>query len=287
MADIFGSCLILAALCVAAIFGGRRLARFRRPALLVLLILLMAIGYAFFLYDRLILAQLFPLPCIAVVGNGLLLPLSIFLCALVAPSISGTRWRKVGFLLPLVALGTWHAFGPLRGAPPETFAEPTLIDGVVRQTSESSCSAASAATLLRHAGIAAAEEELAELCFTRASGTPMLGAFRGLARKCEITEFDVRVLSRATVDDLREACQRGPVLLSVGLDRWQRGYDPRYVTEWGWSPGSRHAVVLFGFLPGGKLDIGDPSVGRERWNEDALAVLWTGEGVRLVRRRGG
>ena len=47
--------------------------------------------------------------------------------------------------------------------------------------------------------------------------------------------------------------------------------------------GKRHAVVVFGFLPNGKLDIGDPSVGRESWNTESLAVLWNGEGIQLVR----
>jgi hypothetical protein len=56
-----------------------------------------------------------------------------------------------------------------------------------------------------------------------------------------------------------------------------------YVSEWGWTPGKRHAVVVFGFLPGGKLDIGDPSVGREKWDEAALTVLWNGEGIQLSR----
>lgn len=286
MGDIFGGCVTLASLSAAAILVGRRLARSRRLSLCAALSLLVAIGYAFFLYDRLVLAWLVPVPGIAVLGNGLLLPLSVFLSALVAPSIQGTVWRKAGFLPPLVALGAWHAFGPLAGAPPATVAKATLTDGVVRQTSESTCSAASAATLLIYAGIPASESELAALCFTRSAGTPMLGTFRGLAKKCKGAPFGVRVLSWATVAELKAACRTGPVMLSVGLDRWQRGYDPRYVTEWGWSPGSRHAIVLFGFLPGGKLDIGDPSVGREKWDEDALAVLWNGEGVPLVRRGG-
>jgi hypothetical protein len=58
------------------------------------------------------------------------------------------------------------------------------------------------------------------------------------------------------------------------------------VNEWGWTPGKRHAVVVFGFLPDGKIekiDMGDPSVGREKWNVESLNTLWNGEGITLTR----
>lgn len=61
--------------------------------------------------------------------------------------------------------------------------------------------------------------------------------------------------------------------------------DPRYAQEWGWIPGLRHAVVLFGKKADGNLDIGDPSVGREAWTVDDLRVLWHGQGLRLVPRQ--
>jgi hypothetical protein len=74
-----------------------------------------------------------------------------------------------------------------------------------------------------------------------------------------------------------------PVILFVGLRRGQRA-DPRYAREWGWTPGLRHTVVLFGFTDDGRIEIGDPSVGREKWSVEALDVLWDGRGLRLVPR---
>jgi hypothetical protein len=46
----------------------------------------------------------------------------------------------------------------------------------------------------------------------------------------------------------------------------------------------RHTVVLFGVTSDGKVDIGDPSVGRELWDVADLNVLWQGNGFRLVAR---
>jgi len=160
-------------------------------------------------------------------------------------------------------------------------------DVVCPQTTDATCSAASATTLLHTVGIAASESEIARLCLTRREGTTMLGAYRGLRRKTEGTPFYVRVL---TGTDLRALWQivgdGGPVLLSVGIDYWQRGHiDPRYESLWGWTPGKRHAIVLFGFLPDGKLDIGDPSIGREQWKSEALSILWHGDALQIVPRR--
>ncbi len=265
--------LTLALLTVLSGFLGVRLARTRLATWLMVGLILAAPLYVLLLQDRLSLARGIPWPGIFFLGNGLLLPLAVLLALLAAPRLP-RRWLLAALLLGAL----YQALGPLLGGPPP-LDNPRVSRGVVMQTSESSCSAASAATLLLSARIPTTEEELARLCFTRSSGTPMLGVFHGLSLKAP---GRVRVLSRASVGELRRACETGPILLSVGLDRWQRGYDPRYVNEWGWTPGKRHAVVLFGFLPGGKLDIGDPSVGRETWNESALSVLWNGEGIQLL-----
>jgi hypothetical protein len=73
----------------------------------------------------------------------------------------------------------------------------------------------------------------------------MLGTYRGLRIKTSNTPWRVHVLSHATLAELR------------------------------------HAVVIFGFLPNNKIDMGDPSVGREKWNVESLNTLWNGEGILL------
>jgi hypothetical protein len=96
------------------------------------------------------------------------------------------------------------------------------------------------------------------------------------------TTWDVQV-ARGTVRELRESSR--PVLLSVGLPRNTSGIDPRYHRDWGWVPGFRHSVVVFRFLPGEKIEVGDPAIGRETWGVEGLDVLWSGKGLRLVPRR--
>ncbi|MGC4046964.1 MAG: hypothetical protein QM758_24480 [Armatimonas sp.] len=279
--------MLLLILTLSAVSGaiGALLGRTRFAPWLLGLGILWAFFYALFLYDRLFLVRFLPHPVPALVaGSCLLLPTTVGLAALAAPRLKGTSHRRATLLTPLILGGAWHALSPFLGSPPATDSAAAGEDEVVRQTSDSSCSAASAATILNYARIDATESELANLCLTRISGTPMLGVYRGLRQKTAGTPWTVSVLSHANLSELRRSCQYGPVLLSVGLDRWQRGYDPRYVTEWGWTPGKRHAVVLFGFLPDGKLDIGDPSIGREKWEEKALTVLWNGEGIQLRLR---
>jgi hypothetical protein len=41
-------------------------------------------------------------------------------------------------------------------------------------------------------------------------------------------------------------------------------------------------VVLFCFGPDGKVEVGDPAVGREQWRVQDLEVLWHGEGVEMT-----
>jgi hypothetical protein len=45
-------------------------------------------------------------------------------------------------------------------------------------------------------------------------------------------------------------------------------------------------VVFFRFDDdaGGKVEMGDPAIGRENWSARDIGVLWHGEGLRLVRR---
>jgi hypothetical protein len=150
---------------------GVRLARTRGAVWLLVGLILVSLLYIFFLQDRLILARAIPWPGVFFLGNGLLVPIAAMLAGLAAPRLT---WRWL--LAPLLIGALYQAFGSLLGVPPP-MDSPRVSRGVVMQTSEASCSAASAATLLLAAGVPATEAELSRLCFTRSSGTPMLGAF--------------------------------------------------------------------------------------------------------------
>ena len=276
--------LLIVALGAASITLGRRLAFAKAAPWLALLVLLSTVGYVLFLSDRLLLVRSFPWSGLVFVALALPLPLVTLFLALIWPCLAGTTAVRLRLVVPLLLLTSWLSLGSFWGGPPETHSQPPDSGGVVRQTSESSCSAASAATLLASAKIPVTETEFAAVCLTRNAGTPMLGVYRGLRHKTDGTPWRVHVLSHTSIEQLQAATRSGPVLISVGLDRWQTGYDPRYITEWGWTPGKRHAVVVFGFLPDGKLDMGDPSVGREKWSVESLNVLWNGEGIQLLRK---
>jgi len=255
---------------------GRRVSR--RTATLLVLPGLAAIAlHSFVLLDEPRLAWLLPVSNLVVVGNWT--PLAVgWEAGLAWRHIPKPVWRKLLFVVPLLVVAAWHGYGWLLGAPPA--CSDFEADGVVLQTSPATCSAASAATLLRAHGIVATEREMARLCLTRSWGTTRLGLYRGLKRKTAGTPYDVEVF-QWTLDELR-ARPPGPVILHVVLERGATS-DKRYVRDWGWEVGRPHAVILFRFLPNDLVEMGDPSIGREPWHVDSLRVLWHGDGMRLVK----
>jgi hypothetical protein len=234
--------------------------------------------YVAFLYDRLTLARLLPLPNVIVLGNAIP-PLAAAIVGLLCGAPGIGRFRK-GLLTAALSLATLRVVcAPWVGRPP--VCGDRWEKGICMQTTTASCGAAAAATLLAHHGLPASEAEMVGLCLTR-NGTPRLGLYRGLKLKANGMPWRVDVFS-GDVAELRRRVADGPVILFVGLRRGQRA-DPRYARDWGWTPGLRHAVVLFGFEKGGFIDIGDPTMGREKWHAEALDVLWDGQAVQLVRR---
>jgi hypothetical protein len=135
--------------------------------------------------------------------------------------------------------------------------------------------------LLREHGIHTGEREMMDLCLTGHDGTPQLGLFRGLKLKTRGTPYAVRAFHASREELLQSS--NWPVVLLVYLDPKDH-VDPRYEKEWGWTPGLGHAVTVFGRVGEDRLDVGDPSIGREEWSLDDLQVLWHGEGLRLVPR---
>ena len=149
------------------------------------------------------------------------------------------------------------------------------------QTTDRTCSAACAAGLLRLHGIAATEDELAQLCLTR-RGTHWLGVFRGLKIKTAGTEWDV-VVEDVTPEQLTRGTNSvGVLALTFSADAAAQTLETGFGAEVG------HTVVSLGTSPWGTLEVFDPSpdYGFESWNARVLADIKKGILLRLVSRKG-
>ena len=97
-------------------------------------------------------------------------------------------WKRDGLMVGAGLLLVYCGAMGLAMAKPHGLTGRIDDKGVCHQTSGYSCSAASAVMLLHQSGIPATEQEMAELCVTRAgdtrvSGTSECGMMRGLRRK--------------------------------------------------------------------------------------------------------
>jgi hypothetical protein len=236
--------------------------------------------HATVLLDHVAIARWLPLASLVVLGN-FSPPATAVLAGAAWRALPGTALRRGALLIVLATICLWRAYAPLVARVSSPLND-RWTRGVCRQTSSSTCSPAAAATLLHACGIDTTEREMAELCLTGNAGTSMHGLYRGLKLKTAGTDWDVVPIT-CPATELRDL--PGPMMLTVGLPPGSDGYvDPRFTGQWGWAPGVRHTVVLFGFTNRGQADIGDPNVGRERWDMNGLSTLYRGQGFRLVRR---
>ena len=289
--DLYAGVGLLVAVTAVAFLVGRRAARGwgRQTVLLALLAGVTALVlYLKFVVDAAWVVRWLPVRNLVVVGNW---------TPVIAAALAGMAWGQIGpdggrsggwapvrrtlVLGPFVGLSAWLAWGPAFAEPPMT--RPMVDEGVWMQSTDATCTAAAAATLLNAAGIDASEGGMAERCLTTPQGTAMWGLYRGLRLKTDGTPWRVEVVG-STLTDLRAAGAAGtPVILNAGLLPGERA-DPSYSLLYGWTPGMMHTVVCFGFDADGRARIADPTTGRERWSADDLDTLWHGQALRLVRR---
>lgn len=311
MGDLIAGLVLLALLSVGLFVLGAKLGRsisVRWVKVLGFMASAALLAYVAFLEDNVLLVKILPVSNLVVVGNWIPLLVS-FLAGLawsliprqaslataaaqVSPPPGGValpakragrtamQIRRFVAVIALEALGWFAVVRPLWGSPPHCA---NSWDGdICLQTTESSCTAACAATLLKAHGIDATEKEMADLCLTR-RGTLWQGLYRGLKLKTAGSPWDVEVI-HGPFEVLR-TFQEDPAILAAGVPT--HGQVARIYTErYGWSPGEWHSVLFFGFRDNGRVAMGDPSpgIGREEWTEEDLRVLWAGRGVRLVRR---
>ena len=144
---------------------------------------------------------------------------------------------------PLICIGVWRIVSPVIGkAPP--IGPDRWVDGLCRQSSTSSCSAAAAATLLTANGIPTTEREMISACLTHIDGTSMLGLYRGLKVKTRGTAFTPVAMSFTTRDP---QVMNLPAVVTISLPGLPRGWQ---------GIGNRHSIIVRGIAAGGRVEIG-------------------------------
>ncbi len=284
MGDIYLGLLILAVLDGALFIAGRavaqRLSSHRCNRVAAFVFLLAAI-YARVLWDHCVLARLLPFSNLIVLGNWC--PLAAgFLSGLALKPSAQPGWRRWVSVIGFQGAAFAAVLTPLMGSAPRCGDDWEVSTGVCFQTTTKTCSAASAATLLKLYDIDTTEQEMAELCLTR-NGTNWMGLYRGLKKKTAGTPWDVEVFS-CSVDDLHRLAQ--PAIITVGLERDSKT-DPFLQSELGLKPGVRHSVVLMEFINERMVTIAEPTrgIGCERWTVNDLHEFYLGLGLRLVPRK--
>jgi hypothetical protein len=282
MADLYLGLALIAVLSVSLFAAtsllARRLTSLQRNLLAAAVVAGMVL-YTRLLWQNTLLAEWLPLSNLIVLGNWF----PLFLAALggvVRETTSIAAPRKTVSIALLAGLACYASLSPLLGRAPQC-SQQLSPNGNCLQTTQFTCSAASAATLLQAHGMAASEQEMAELCLTR-RGTNWLGLYRGLKLKTQGTKWDVEVV-RCSADEVPRYAAT-PMVIDVGLEAGE-SVDSAFRSESGWAPGMRHSVVLTGYS-GHHASIIDPSphIGHEDWDDATFKLLWRGYGLRLVER---
>jgi hypothetical protein len=284
MMDLYLGILLMVALGAATFAATRRLANFGPPWLYdaaAFLTVTLLCGYIWWVWDDVRVAHWLPYSNLIIVGNWFL-PMLGVLAGLVWRRLPQSRARRCTATLLLFAAGLYSTVNPVLGEAPLCESNWERLGGgrYFLQTTDATCSAAAAATLLSLHGIATDEQEMADLCLTR-EGTTWKGLFRGLSLKTEWTPWRVDVF-RGRPSDLDDP-NGYPVVVCAEL-RPDAVDEDIYQDEYGWIPGTPHSVVVLGRTEDGQYMVHDPVAGREYWDESELRLLWTGSAVRLVPR---
>ncbi|TXT30285.1 MAG: hypothetical protein FD138_2303 [Planctomycetota bacterium] len=235
------------------------------------------VGYILLFWDHPCLARWLPYSNLIVLGNAFPLFAAI-LAGLTCRRLRARPRTRTTAVVLLIVVSVGALIRPLLGTAP--VCEASWDGDVCLQTTKHTCSAASAATVLRGVGVTTSEAEMARLCLTR-QGTHWMGLYRGLSQKLSPT-WRIEVFDTAKLETLRQVSPQAPAILTVELPRdvpvgWE------YREESGWLPGISHSVVCLGPDGGDQWLIADPANGRERWSTSDLLLLWQGQGMRLTR----
>jgi hypothetical protein len=268
------TCLISIAVISAGLFvvglriGSRR--GHRAIALAACVAALTLVAYAIWLSDNPVLTHILPLANVLLWGN-LQLPAAALLGGVAWTSLRSPLWQRILLVSVLIAMGLWRESAPLLGRPP-TIGPERWANGICRQTSTSSCSAAAAATLLSLHGIKTTEAEMIDCCLTHVQGTTTLGLYRGLKLKTAGTMWNVWA-DTPNADSLDRWPL--PAVITVSLPGLGTGL---------LGTGVGHSIVVLRIDENGKFEIADPFAGRQFWTRQQLIDAYGGDLMALVPR---
>ncbi len=249
------------------------------------IVVLILIGvYVYTVWGQLWIVNWIPLPSVIVLSNWFPILLAILGAIVWLRLKAFTVTRRLPVMGMLVCVAAYSVMRFIPTEPPMCGNDwerpiPPMVFPVCRQTTDYTCSAAAAATILNTIGMETTEQEMAELCLTR-SGTTWLGLYHGLASKLMGTKYRVEFFEGSLAEIDGPANAMAPVLLCCELDRDTAKMVPQYVSDGGWIPDTAHSVVYFGSINELHI-IGDPSRGYEAWQRRDLTALWTGTGLRI------
>lgn len=282
MVDLYLSLGIMTALCGLAGFAGATLQKRAGRVIMFcteVVVCLATAAYLQYLWDRPLLSRLLPFSGAVILGNWLPVVGSFFLGVFLKTERI-TQVRRIVLASVMVGISGYSLAKPMLGQPPScvpSFEHRTLDF----QTTNQTCSAACAASLLRMHGISATEDELAKICLTR-RGTHWLGVYRGLKLKTANTNWDV-VAEEVNPEELFNGNMNfGILALSFHPPENEQAVDP----EWGFGSHVGHTVLVLQSRSTMLLDVFDPSpeYGHETWNVDAVASVKSSILLRLVPR---
>ena len=284
MVDLYLSLGIMISLCGLTAFAGASLQK-RAGRVIVfcieVVICLVTAAYLQYLWDRPLLSRLLPFSSTVILGNWLPVVGSFFLGVFLKTERI-TQLRRIVLASVMIGISGYSLAKPMLGQPPEcvpSFNNRTLDF----QTTNQTCSAACAASLLRMHGISATEDELARICLTR-RGTHWLGVYRGLKLKTANTNWDVVAEDVNPKDLFSSRPNLGVLAMSFQAPGEDQVVDP----EWGFESDIGHAVLVLQSRSSKSIDVFDPSpeYGHETWSEEVLASVKQSILLRLVPRDG-
>lgn len=233
--------------------------------------------YMLLIWDRPVLSEFLPASSLIILGNWLPLWACFFVGSYLATS-SRIRVRQCVLSTLAFAFSVVSVVAPMLGESPD--CQPDGGAPLFQyQTSPYTCSAASATTLLRLHGLAADEQEMAELALTR-QGTHWMGVYRALKLKTRNSGWDV-VVEPIDLDHM-PALPDTPALLALNFDPSCFAQD----IDHGFNGMTGHSVVSLGTSGKDFTDVFDPSpdYGFEKWGAPIWKSATFGVALRLMPR---